>query len=72
MTVRVYDRAVVTEFSDHSEEQLLHEMKSRGYTVFSKEDNIRCLIEKIYLLRRCGEDYQKELDQLIDSMIGRY
>lgn len=55
---------------EYTTKELLKELKSRDVVCVEKE--VVVLIEKIYFLRRNGEDYQRELDKLIELSIGRY
>ena len=60
------------EFEGYQNYFLIEEMQARGFTVTTKEEDVKPLIEKIYFLRRNNQDYQKELDSLIAISIGRY
>jgi hypothetical protein len=62
-----YERCSSSELEEYQDEYLIHELRTRGYQVVSVK-----LGEQIYFLRRCNEDYQRELDRLLDEMIGRY
>jgi hypothetical protein len=55
-------------------EDLISELKSRGseYNTYGVDtDAMRGLLEKIYLNRRVGKDYQAELDKLIYGVLGK-
>jgi len=60
---------VEVDLSDFDTEELLDELELRGTEspgfVYSE------LVRKIYEKRRLNQDYQKELDQLIYSEIGK-
>jgi hypothetical protein len=60
---------VDVDLSDFDTEELLEELELRG------TENPRFayveLVRKIYEKRRLNQDYQKELDQLIYSAIGK-
>ena len=60
---------VEVSLSDFDTEELLEELELRGTENpgFAYEE----LVRKIYQKRRLNQDYQKELDQLIYSAIGK-
>ena len=65
---------VDVELDEFDTDDLIDEVRSRGYTVndnglsiYDKNELIRVIYEK----RRLGKDYQAELDQLILQEIGR-
>ena len=60
---------VDVDLSDFDTEELLEELELRGTESpgFAYEE----LVRKIYEKRRLNKDYQKELDQLIYSAIGK-
>ena len=55
---------------DFDTEDLVEELQSRGSATMDHGGN-KELLEKIYLLRRIGRDYQSELDELIYAGLGR-
>ncbi len=55
---------------DYSDNELIEELESRGRDYFVEED-VKELMTKIWYNRRLGRDYQRELDSLIYSMIGK-
>ena len=55
---------------DFATEDLVEELELRGSGTMDI-GNGRELLEKIYLLRREGRDYQRELDELIYAGLGR-
>lgn len=57
---------VDVDLSDFDTEDLIEELELRG-----KELAVDNLIEKIWILRREGRDYQTELDQLIYRTLGK-
>ena len=61
---------VDVDLSDFDTEDLVEELESRGSGVIMGNGQ-ETLLEKIYLLRREGKDYQRELDALIYSGLGR-
>ena len=63
-TVETYVEVDV-ELTDFSDDDLIEEIESRGLQLPSD------LVTAIYLKRRTGQDYQRELDELIYSTIGK-
>jgi len=55
---------------DFATEDLVEELELRGSGTVDI-GNGKELLEKIYLLRREGRDYQRELDELIYAGLGR-
>ena len=55
---------------DFDTSDLIEELENRGSGNVDYGDG-RELLEKIYLLRRIGRDYQVELDALIYSGLGK-
>jgi len=54
------------------DDELLQEVKDRKLDLAGKiEEECEHLITAIWLKRRVGVDYQKELDELIYSVIGK-
>ena len=69
-----FSAPVDVELEEFDTDDLIDEVRSRGYTVndnglsiYDKNELIRVIYEK----RRLGKDYQAELDQLILQEIGR-
>jgi hypothetical protein len=59
---------VDVDISEFDTDDLIEELKSRDSDyVYGKND----LIEKIWILRRGGRDYQAVLDELIYNTIGK-
>ena len=60
---------VEVDLSDFDTDELLEELELRGTESpgFAYEE----LVRKIYQKRRLNQDYQKELDELIYSSIGK-
>lgn len=57
-----------------SDDDLINELERRGRDYNTKgvdADEMRELLEKIWLNRREGRDYQSELDQLIYGVLGK-
>lgn len=61
---------VDVDLADFDTSDLIEELESRGSGSVDYGDG-RELLEKIYLLRRIGRDYQVELDALIYSGLGK-
>ena len=61
---------VEVDMCDFDTEDLIEELERRGSGTVDYGDG-RELLEKIFLLRRVGQDYQRELDELIYSGLGR-
>ena len=57
---------VDVDLSDFDTEDLIEELELRG-----KQLVVNNLIEKIWILRREGRDYQTELDKLIYKTLGK-
>ena len=70
-TKTVYTEVEVdVSLEDFDTADLIEELENRGSGSVDYGDG-RELLEKIYLLRREGKDYQRELDELIYSGLGR-
>jgi hypothetical protein len=57
-----------------TDDELIEEMERRGLDLNSRYisgDEMRELITSVWQLRRTGQDYQRELDQLIWYGIGK-
>jgi len=54
--------------SEIDDSDLVDELESRGYTIFDNQSN---LVLAIYEKRKLGQDYSKDLDEMIWKMIGR-
>ena len=61
---------VEVDLSDFDTDDLVEELELRGSGTVDI-GNGKELLEKIYLLRREGRDYQRELDELIYAGLGR-
>jgi hypothetical protein len=61
---------VDVDLADFDTSDLIEELESRGSGTVNHGGN-KELLEKIYLLRRNGRDYQVELDALIYSGLGK-
>lgn len=54
--------------SDFDACDLIDELEDRGYTLIESQSN---LLLAIYEKRKLGQDYSKDLDQLLWQTIGR-
>jgi hypothetical protein len=55
-------------------EDLVEELEARGHEYNTQNvdgEEMRELLERIWMNRRYGKDYQTELDQLIYGVLGR-
>lgn len=55
-------------------DELIEELENRGYDYNTKgvdADEMRGLLETIWMNRRTGKDYQNELDKLIYGVLGK-
>lgn len=64
------------DLSDFDEDDLIEEIKNRGYLVSQvpesvDQDVFETMALNLYYKRARGEDYQAELDQLIYYLTGR-
>ena len=65
---------VDVDLTDFDTEDLVDELESRGYDYNTNGvdgDDMRVILEKIWLNRRQGQDYQRELNQLIYGVLGK-
>jgi hypothetical protein len=65
---------VVVDLDEFDDDDLISEMERRGLDLnmkFISGDDMRELITRVWQLRRTGQDYQRELDQLIWYSLGR-
>lgn len=65
---------VEVDLAEIYDEDLIDELERRNLEVpggFSDPEETKALIIKIWHLRRCGIDYQTELDALIYASIGK-
>jgi hypothetical protein len=58
---------VDVDLSEFTTEDLIEELKHRDDQNYSKDQVIQCIFHK----RRAGQDFTKELDELIYNTIGR-
>ena len=62
---------VDVELTDFSDDDLIEEMESRGLALEYNSESGTELITRLWQKRRLGQDYQRELDDLIYLGIGR-
>jgi hypothetical protein len=65
---------VEIELEDFSDDELIEELERRGLDYNTQGvdgDEMRLVLEQIWQKRRCGQDYQKELDRLIWGVLGK-
>ena len=62
---------VDVDLDDFDDEDLIEEVERRNLGV-NTDMYGRELVERIYQLRRNGQDYQVELDQLIYNVTGKF
>ena len=71
MSKTVYKEVEIdVELDDFDDDDLLEEIESRGLVVSTHGDT-RALLETIWLKRRQGQDFDRELDQLIYASLGK-
>jgi predicted Zn-dependent protease with MMP-like domain len=61
---------VEVDISDFDTEDLIEELEERGELPSSGLYTGTELVEKIWMLRRNGQDYQRQLDELIYQVTG--
>lgn len=69
-TVETYV-SVDVDLGEFDTDDLIEELESRGKAVGSLTDN-SVLVNSIYEKRRLNQDYQKELDELLYQVTGRF
>lgn len=62
---------VDVELDDFADEDLIEELQKRGKGMEVASQSGTELLTAIYLKRRLGQDYQRELDELIYVGIGK-
>lgn len=65
---------VDVDLSEFDTDDLIDELESRGLDYNSNGvdgDEMRAVLEQVWRKRRQGQDYQRELDQLIWGVLGR-
>lgn len=74
MTYRYVTAEVEVDLSEFDTDDLIEELENRGVDYNTKGvdgDEMRDVLEQIWQRRRQGQDYQRELDQLIWGVLGR-
>ena len=62
---------VDVDLDDFTDDDLIDEMERRGLGAELAESTATELIDQIYQKRRLGQDYNRDLDQLIYQVTGR-
>ncbi|MEY4331953.1 MAG: hypothetical protein RLZZ196_691 [Bacteroidota bacterium] len=65
---------VEVELDSFDDDELIEELDRRGIDYNTKgvdADEMRALLEQIWQHRRTGQNYQRELDQLIYGILGK-
>ncbi len=71
VTIEKYiDIDIDVDLDEFEDDDLIEELERRNIS-HSASNNDKNLLEAIYLKRRVGKDYQKELDELIYSALGK-
>ena len=74
MVYRYVSAEVEVDLSDFDTDDLIEELENRGVDYNTKgvdADEMRGLLEVIWMNRRTGKDYQNELDKLIFGVLGK-
>lgn len=74
MAYRYVTAEVEVDLSEFDTDDLIEELESRGidYNTHGVDgDEMRQLLEQLWIKRRTGRDYQKELDDLIYGILGK-
>ena len=64
------DVDIEVDLEEFDDDDLVEELERRNIS-FNASGSDRTLLESIYLKRRVGNDYQKELDELIYNALGK-
>ena len=62
---------VEVDLTDFETEDLIEELEDRGQSMRNGPYDSKELLEQIWMLRRNGKDYQRQLDDLIYNVTGR-
>ena len=62
---------VEVDLTDFETEDLIEELEDRGQSMGNGPYDSKELLEQIWMLRRNGKDYQRQLDNLIYNVTGR-
>jgi hypothetical protein len=74
MPMKYVTAEVEVDLSDFDTEDLIEELESRNAdynTKYVDGEQMRLLLETIWQKRRIGQDYQRELDDLIKGVLGK-
>jgi hypothetical protein len=74
MPTKYVTAEVEVDLSDFDTDDLIEELENREMdfnTKYVNGEEMRLLLEKIWQKRRIGQDYQRELDGLIQGVIGK-
>ena len=74
MPMRYVTAEVEVDLSEFDTDDLIDELENRGMdynTKYVDGEEMRLLLEKIWQKRRIGQDYQRELDDLIQGVLGK-
>lgn len=62
---------VDVDISEFDTEDLLDELEARGSLPVEGSGEVEEIVENIWMLRRYGKDYQRELDDLIYKVLDK-
>jgi hypothetical protein len=74
MPIKYVTAEVEVDLSDFDTDDLIEELENREMdfnTKYVNGEEMRLLLETIWQKRRIGQDYQRELDGLIQGVIGK-
>lgn len=74
MSMKYVTAEVEVDLSEFDTDDLIEELENRGIdynTKYVDGEQMRLLLETIWQKRRIGQDYQRELDDLIQGVLGK-
>jgi hypothetical protein len=74
MPTKYVTAEVEVDLSEFDTDDLIEELENRGMdynTKYVDGEEMRLLLETIWQKRRIGQDYQRELDGLIQGVLGK-
>jgi hypothetical protein len=74
MPIKYVTAEVEVDLSDFDTDDLIEELENREMdfnTKYVDGEQMRLLLETIWQKRRIGQDYQRELDDLIKGVLGK-
>lgn len=74
MPMKYVTAEVEVDLSDFDTDDLIEELENREMdfnTKYVDGEQMRLLLETIWQKRRIGQDYQRELDDLIQGVLGK-